>query len=99
MTESMKLLVIKQWIDEAIRQGNNSVLVWAIKSILEEDCVIESKTSPIKLSEKSMQILKRKKESELESKMFPEITLPEGSAEFVDKVIADAGKHLKEIEK
>lgn len=61
MTESMKLLAIKQWIEEAIRQGNNSVLVWAIKSILEEDCVIESKTSPIKLSEKSMQILKEKK--------------------------------------
>ncbi|MBO7518621.1 MAG: hypothetical protein J6T31_05875 [Methanobrevibacter sp.] len=61
MTESMKLLAIKQWIDEAIRQGNNSVLVWAIKSILEEDCVIESKTSPIKLSKKSMQILKEKK--------------------------------------
>ena len=61
MTESMKLLAIKQWIEEAIRQGNNSVLVWAIKSILEEDCVIESKTSPIKLSKKSMQILKEKK--------------------------------------
>ena len=60
MTESMKLLAIKQWIDEAIRQGNNSVLVWAIKSILEEDCVIKSKTSPIKLSKKSMQILKEK---------------------------------------
>ena len=61
MTESMKLLAIKQWIEEAIRQGNNSVLVWAIKSILEEDCVIESKTSPIKLSKKSMQILEEKK--------------------------------------
>lgn len=60
MTESMKLLAIKQWIEEAIRQGNNSVLVWAIKSILEEDCVFESKTSPIKLSKKSMQILKEK---------------------------------------
>ena len=61
MTESMKLLAIKQWIEEAIRQGNNSVLVWAIKSILEEDCVIESKTSPIKLSKKSMQIFEEKK--------------------------------------
>lgn len=60
MTESMKLLAIRQWVEEAIRQGNNSVLVWAIKSILEEDCVIESKTSPIKLSKKSMQILKEK---------------------------------------
>lgn len=63
MTESMKLLAIKQWIDEAIRQGNNSVLVWAIKSILEEDCVIESKTSPIKLSDKAMQTLKERKEN------------------------------------
>ena len=61
MTETEKLLAIKQWIEEAIKQGNNSVLVWAIKSILEEDCIIESKTSPIKLSEKSMQILKEKK--------------------------------------
>ena len=60
MTETEKLLAIKQWIEEAIKQGNNSVLVWAIKSILEEDCIIESKTSPIKLSKKSMQILKEK---------------------------------------
>lgn len=60
MTDNEKLQTIKQWIDEAIRQGNNSVLVWAIKSILEEDCVIESKTSPIKISNKSMQILKEK---------------------------------------
>ena len=97
MTESMKLLAIKQWIEEAIRQGNNSVLVWAIKSILEEDCVVESKTSPIKLSKKSMQIL-QEKEGEIKSDIFPEITLPKGSAECIDKVIADAEKHLKEIE-
>ena len=38
------------------------------------------------------------KESEIESEMFPEITLPKGSAEFVDKVIADAEKKLKESE-
>ena len=30
------------------------------------------------------------KESEFKSEMFPEITLPEGSSEFIDKVIADA---------
>ena len=66
MTETEKLLAIKQWIDEAIKQGNNSVLVWAIKSILEEDCVIESKTSPIKLSEKAIQTLKEKKENRIQ---------------------------------
>ena len=34
----------------------------------------------------------------LEDGKFPEITLPEGSAELIDKVIADAEKHLKENE-
>lgn len=38
------------------------------------------------------------KEDEIESEMFPEITLPEGSSEFIDKVIADAEKRIKEIE-
>lgn len=37
------------------------------------------------------------KEDEIESEMFPEITLPEGSSEFIDKVIADAEKRVKEI--
>jgi hypothetical protein len=35
------------------------------------------------------------KEDEIESEMFPEITLPEGSSEFIDKVIADAEKTCK----
>lgn len=39
------------------------------------------------------------KESEIESEMFPEITLPKGSSEFIDKVIADAEKKLKEKNK
>lgn len=62
MTDELKLQTIKQWIDEAIRQGNNSVLVRAIKSILDEDCVCvtESKTSPIKMSEKAIKRLKEK---------------------------------------
>lgn len=33
-----------------------------------------------------------------ERETFPDITLPEGSAEFVDKVIADAERFLKENE-
>ena len=33
---------------------------------------------------------------EFKTEMFPKITLPKGSAEFVDKVIADAEKRLKE---
>ena len=37
------------------------------------------------------------KEDEIESEMFPEIILPEGSSEFIDKVIADAEKRVKEI--
>lgn len=36
--------------------------------------------------------LPTEKEDEIENEMFPEITLPKGSAEFVDKVIADAEK-------
>ena len=39
------------------------------------------------------------KEDEIESEMFPEITLPEGSSEFIDKVIADAEKRVKEKNK
>ena len=38
------------------------------------------------------------KESEIKREIFPEITLPEESAEFVDKIIADAENRLKEIE-
>ena len=38
------------------------------------------------------------KESEIKREIFPEITLPEESAEFVDKIIADTEKRLKEIE-
>lgn len=60
MTDRDKLQTIKQWIDEAIRQGNQSVLVFAIKSILDEKTVIESKTSPVRLSEKSIKILEKK---------------------------------------
>ena len=36
MTDKEKLQTIKQWIDEAISQGNKTVLVMAIKSILLE---------------------------------------------------------------
>jgi hypothetical protein len=54
MTDRDKLQLIKQWIDEAIRQGNQSVLVFAIKSILDEKTVVESETSPVRLSEKSI---------------------------------------------
>lgn len=61
MTDRDKLQLIKQWIDEAIRQGNQSVLVFARKSILDEKTVIESKTSPVRLSEKSIKILEKKK--------------------------------------
>ena len=39
------------------------------------------------------------KEDEIESEMFPEIILPEGSSEFIDKVIADAEKRVKEKNK
>lgn len=35
------------------------------------------------------------KENEFKSEMFPEITLPEGSSEFINKVIADAEKRVK----
>ena len=38
------------------------------------------------------------KEIDIKRELFPEITLPKGSAELVDKVIADAEKRLKKIE-
>ena len=47
---------------------------------------------------KEIELPKLPKESEIKREMFPEITLPEGSAEFVNKAIADADKHLKENE-
>ena len=47
---------------------------------------------------KTWKEIEHSKESEIKSEMFPEIILPEGSAEFVDKVIADTEKRLKEIE-
>lgn len=70
MTDNEKIQTIKQWIEEAIRQGNNTVFVWAIKSILEEDCVIESRTGLIKLSEKSIKILEEKKKCQISSMRF-----------------------------
>ena len=36
MTDREKVQAIRMWINEAIHQGNSTVLVMAIKSILEE---------------------------------------------------------------
>ena len=67
MTDSEKVQTIRMWINEAIRQGNRSVLVMAIKSILDlDDSIldlddIEVQRGCVKLSEKSMEILKSRK--------------------------------------
>lgn len=62
MTDKEKLQIIKMWIKEAIHQGNRSVLVMAINSIIgseeiEKDIGYGSK---LKLTEKSKEILRSK---------------------------------------
>lgn len=57
MTDGEKLNIIKQWIDESIAQGNAPIIVHAINSILKHKEPIQS---PIKLSKKSLDILKKK---------------------------------------
>ena len=59
MTDKEKLQTINQWIDEAIRQGNNTVLVMAIKSILMTCDDVEKEIgygSKLKLTEKARRI-------------------------------------------
>ena len=53
MTDTEKLQTIKQWIDEAISQGNKTVLVMAIKSILGEDEKEIGYGTKLKLTEKA----------------------------------------------
>lgn len=63
MTDNEKLQTIKQWIDEAISQGNKTVLVMAIKSILIEKGEVEKEIgygAKLKLTEKSKERLKFK---------------------------------------
>lgn len=65
-----------------------------IKSLIDDLEVIDSEqTRELKTVKEAEQFLK---DCEIKSEMFPEITLPKGSAEFVDKVIADVEKRLKE---
>ena len=61
MTDREKVQTIRMWINEAIYQGNRTVLVMAIKSILdlENDIVIQK--GVVKLSKKSIEMLKAKK--------------------------------------
>ncbi len=63
MTDNEKLQTIKQWIDEAISQGNKTVLVMAIKSILLEKGEYEKEIgygAKIKLTEKCKERLRDK---------------------------------------
>ena len=63
MTDNEKLQIIKQWIDEAIRQGNRTVLVMAIKSIILEKGEDEKEIgygAKLKLTEKSKERLRSK---------------------------------------
>lgn len=61
MTDREKAQTIRMWVNEAIHQGNMTVLVMAIKSILDLENDIEVQKGVVKLSEKSMDILKAKK--------------------------------------
>lgn len=58
MTDKEKLQTINQWIDEAITQGNRTVLVMAIKSILTYEDVEKEigYGSKLKLTEKAKKI-------------------------------------------
>lgn len=59
MTDKEKLQTINQWIDEAIRQGNRTVLVMAIKSILMTYDDVEKEIgygAKLKLTEKARKI-------------------------------------------
>ena len=63
MTDKEKLQTINQWIDEAIRQGNRTVLVMAIKSILMNYEDVEKEIgygSKLKLTEKARKIKEEK---------------------------------------
>lgn len=62
MTDREKIQIIKQWINESILQGNKTILVMAIKSILDEpnETIIE-KRGVVKLSQKSLEILREKR--------------------------------------
>ena len=62
MKDREKLQIIQQWVNEAIIQGNKTVLVMAIKSILDEpnETIIE-KRGVVKLSQKSLEILREKR--------------------------------------
>lgn len=59
MTDKEKLQSIKIWVDGSIAQGNAPVVIYAIRDILNQKEEIQS---PIKLSEKSLNRLKEKKE-------------------------------------
>jgi hypothetical protein len=62
MTDEEKIQTIRMWINEAINQGNRTVLVMAIKSILDLENDIVVQKGVVKLSKKSIEILKAKKE-------------------------------------
>ena len=60
MTDREKIKTIKQWINEAISQGNRTILVMAIKAILDEPEEIIVQRGMVKLSEKSLDILRNR---------------------------------------
>lgn len=62
MTGGEKIQTIRMWINEAIQQGNRTVLVMAIKSILDLENDIVVQKGVVKLSKKSIEILKVKGE-------------------------------------
>lgn len=63
MTDEEKIQTIRTWINEAIHQGNRTVIVMAIKSILDLENDIVVQKGDVKLSKKSVEILKAKRET------------------------------------
>lgn len=57
MTDSEKLQLIKNWVEESISQGNAPVIIYAIRDIINQPTVTDT---VVKLSEKSLQRLRSK---------------------------------------
>lgn len=62
MTDKEKLQLIKNWVDESISQGNAPIIIHAIRDIINQPSVTDT---VIKLSEKSLQRLRSKRNDNL----------------------------------
>lgn len=54
MTDKEKLLLIKNWVEESISQGNAPIIIYAIRDIINQPTTTDTL---VKLSEKALQRL------------------------------------------